>query len=136
VAIVIQPEGNVLERLLDRAHSISPEGLSRHSFSQWDAAQRKTAWGRRNQRRLALVEGGAVLASAAQYDLAAIIDQRPLRVCAIGSLFSEPSHPERRHAQELLERLLDDAADSGAAMALLFSDVNQASPQPASKRFQ
>jgi hypothetical protein len=128
VAIVIQAEGNVLERVLDRAHSISPEGLSRYSFSQWDAAQRKTAWGRRNQRRRALVEGGDVLASATQHDLAAVVDQRAVRVCAIGSLFSEPSHPDGRHAQELLERLLDDAAGSGAAMALLFSDVNQASP--------
>jgi hypothetical protein len=128
VAIVIQAEGNVLERVLDRAHSISPEGLSRHAFSQWDAAQRKTTWGRRHQRRLALVEGGDVLASATQHDLAAVIDQRRLRVCAIGSLVSEPSHPDGRHAQELLERLLDDAAGSGAAMALLFSEVNQASP--------
>jgi hypothetical protein len=34
--------------------------------------------------------GTDVLASATQYDLAVILDQRPVRACGIGSIFSEP----------------------------------------------
>jgi hypothetical protein len=128
VAIVIPAEGAVLERVLETAHSISPEGLSRQAYAKLDAAQLKTAWGRRHQRRLALVERGEVLASAMQYDLAALLDQRPVRVCGIGSLFSEPAHGDGSHAQELVDRVLDEAAADGAAMALLFSDMSHQYP--------
>jgi hypothetical protein len=80
----------------------------------------KTAWGRRHQRRFALVDGADVLASSTQYDLAAVLDQRPVRVCGIGSIFSEPAYRDGGHARELVDRLLGEAARDGAAMALLF----------------
>jgi hypothetical protein len=124
VAIIIPAEGAILERALETAHSISPEGLSRQAYAKFDAAQLKTAWGRRHQRRLALVESGDVLASATQYDLAAVLDQRPVRVCGLGSIFSESPDREGGHAQSLVGRLLEQAARDGAAMALLFSDVS------------
>lgn len=124
VAIVIPAEGAILERVLEMAHSISPEDLTRQAYAKFDAVQMKTAWGRRHQRRLALVESGDVLASATQYDLPAVLDQRPVRVCGIGSLFSEPAHADRGHARELVDRLLDEAARDGAAMALLFSHMS------------
>jgi len=54
-----------------------------------------------------------VLASAAQYDLAAILDQRLVRVCGIGSIFSEQAPRRTGHAEELVERLLDHAARDG-----------------------
>jgi hypothetical protein len=123
VAIVIPAEGAFLERVLRTAHSIAPEGLSRQAYARFEAARMKTAWGRRHQRRFALVDGADVLASATQYDLAAVLDQRPVRVCGIGSIFSEPSHRDGGHAQVLVDRLLGDAARDGAAMALVFSDV-------------
>jgi Histidine kinase-, DNA gyrase B-, and HSP90-like ATPase len=53
VAIVISAEGAILERVLETAHSISSEGLSRQEYAQFDAAQMRTAWGRRSQRRCA-----------------------------------------------------------------------------------
>jgi hypothetical protein len=121
VAIVKPAEGAILDRVLDAAHSISSEGLSRHAYAQFDTAQTRTAWGRRHRRRLALVEGGDVLASAVQYDLAAMLDQGPVRVCGIGSIVSGPGERDGR-AQSLLERVLDQAARDRAAMALLFSD--------------
>jgi GNAT superfamily N-acetyltransferase len=76
------------------------------------------------------VEGADVLASATQYDLAAVLDQRPMRVCGIGSIFSEPAHRDGGHARLLVERLLDQAARDGAAMALLFSDGSPEYCQP------
>jgi hypothetical protein len=124
VALVISAQGAILERVLQTAHSMAPEGLSREAYVKFDAAQMKTAWGRRHQRRFALVDGANVLASATQYDLAAVLDQRPVRVCGIASLFSDPAHRDGEHAPELLNRLLDQATRDGAAMALLFSHIS------------
>ena len=45
------------------------------------AAQMKTAWGRRCQRRFALVEGADLLASAEQYDLDGSFEGRAVRIC-------------------------------------------------------
>ena len=124
MAIVIPAEGAILERVLETAHSFSSEGLSRHASRQFDAAQMRTAWGRQHQRRFALVEGDDVLASAMQYDLAAILDQRPVRVCGIGGILPQPTVPTAGPARELVDRLLERVARDGAAMALLFSDMS------------
>jgi hypothetical protein len=126
VATVVPAEGVILERVLDATHSISLEGLSREAYSKFDAAQMKTAWGRHHQRRFALVDGTDVLASATRYDLAAVLDERPVRVCGIGAMLTQPAHRAGGHARELVERLLDQAARDGAAMALLFSDMSHA----------
>ena len=114
----------MLERVLEAAHSISSEGLSLHAYARFAAAQMRTAWGRRHQRRFALIDGGDVLASAIQYDLAAVLDQQPVRVCGIGEIFPTPTLPTGGPARELVDRLLEQAAGDGAAMALLFSDIN------------
>jgi hypothetical protein len=71
------------------------------------------------------VDGGDVLASAAQYDLTAILDQRPVCVCGIGSIFSEQAPRRTGHAEELVERLLGQSTRNGAVMALLFSEGSQ-----------
>jgi hypothetical protein len=84
----------------------------------------KTAWGRRHRRRFALVEGADLLASATQYSLAAILDRRPMRVCGIGEIFPQATLPTAGPARELVDRLLEQAARDGAAMALLFSDMS------------
>jgi GNAT superfamily N-acetyltransferase len=125
VATVVPAEGVILERVLDATYPVLNGGLSRHAYGTLDAAQRKTVWGRGHRRQFALVAGADVLASAAQYDLAAILDQRPVRVCGIASIFSEPAHRRTGHADELVDRLLDQAARNGAVMALLFSEGTQ-----------
>lgn len=126
--MVIPAEGAILERLLDAAHSSLSEGLSRHAYGQGDAAQMRTAWGRRHQRRFALVEGEDVLASAVRYDLAALLDQQPVRVCGIGEIIPEAALQKGRPAGELVDRLLEQAARDGAAMGLLFSDTRDGPP--------
>jgi hypothetical protein len=124
VTTVIPAEGAMLERVLERAHSISPDGLSRQAYAKFHAAQIKTPWGRHHQRRLALVQDGAVLANATQYDLAAILDERPVRVCGLGSIFSEVLDRDGSHAQSLVRQLLEQATRDGASIALLFSDAS------------
>jgi hypothetical protein len=128
VAFVIPAEGSILERVLDAAHSISSNGLSPHAFALFDAAQMKTACGRRHRRRFALIEGEDVLASAVRYDLAAVLDQQPVRVCGIGEIIPEAALQIGQPAGELVDRLLEQAARDGAAMGLLFSDRRDGPP--------
>jgi GNAT superfamily N-acetyltransferase len=130
VATVVPAEGVILERVRDAMHLISPEGLSRQAYARFDAAQLKTVWGRRHQRRIALVDGAHVLASATQYDLAAVLDRRPVRVCGIGAIFSDPAHSAADYTRELVEGLLDHAASDGAALALLFWEMSEQNGRP------
>jgi hypothetical protein len=111
-------------------HLISPEGLTRQAYAKFHTAQTKTTWGRLHQRPLALVDGAEVLASATQYDLAAVLVQRPVRVCGIGSIVCAPAHRDGDHARELVGRLLDEAARDGAVMALLFSEMSRENYEP------
>jgi Acetyltransferase (GNAT) domain len=124
VATVVPAEGVILKRVLEAAPDISLEGLSHEAYAKFDTAQTKTAWGRYHRRRFALVDGADVLASATQYDLAAVFEQRTVRVFGIGALLTPPAHRAGGHAMELVERLLDEAARNGAPIALLFSDIS------------
>ena len=121
VTSVVPVQGAVLDRVLDATHPISRDGLDRHAYGRLDAARMKTAWGRRSQRRFALVEGDDLLASAVRYDLAGRLEGRAVRVCGIGSVVTEASHRGLGHARKLLETLLDQAARKGSEVALLFS---------------
>jgi hypothetical protein len=121
--MIIPAEGAILEHVLETSRSISSEGLSGHAYGRFDAARMRTAWGRRHQRRFALVEGGDVLASAMQFDLAAVLDQHPVRVCGIAELFPRSALAAGGPARELVERLLEQAAREGVAMAILFADT-------------
>jgi hypothetical protein len=55
VATVVPAEGVILQRVLEAAHPISPEGLSREAYAKFGAALMKTACGRHHRRRFALV---------------------------------------------------------------------------------
>jgi hypothetical protein len=124
VATVVPAEGIILKRVLDAAHANSPEGLSRDAYARFDAAQMKIAWGLHHRRRFALVDGADVLASATRYNLAGVLDERPVRVCGIGEIFTQPASGTSGHARELVDQLVDDASRDGAAIALLFSDMS------------
>jgi hypothetical protein len=124
VATVVPAEGVILKRVLEAAHAISPEGLSREAYAKFAAAQMKTAWGRDHRRRFALVDGADVLASATHYELPGVLDKRPVRVCGIGEVFTLPAHGTSGLARELVDQLLDKASRDGAMIALLFSGMS------------
>ena len=65
-----------------------------------------------------------MLATTTQYDLAAVLDQRPVHVRGIGENFIQPADRTGGAARELVDQLLDEADRDGVAMALLFSDRN------------
>jgi hypothetical protein len=124
VATVVPADGVILDRVREALPLISSEGLSRQAYLKFDTALLKTAWARHHQRRFALVDGADVLASATQYDLAAVLDQRPVRVRGIGEIFTQPADHTGGPARELVDQLLDEAERDGTAMALLFADRN------------
>jgi hypothetical protein len=127
---LIPPEGVILERILHTEYSVWPEGLSRPAFATFHAAQTKTAWALRHQRRYALVAGDEVLASAQRYDLAGILDRQPVHICGIGSVLIDPAQSDRSHPRVLVEQLLNEAERDGADMALLFVPPGPSSPVP------
>jgi GNAT superfamily N-acetyltransferase len=123
MAIVASAEGPLLEQILDATYDTWHEGLSRHAYGRYYAAQVTTAWGLRSLRRLALVEGDEVLASAKVYAVDAVLDGRDVRVVGLGAVFTEALHRGRGVARDLIERILEQSAADGADLALLFSDI-------------
>jgi hypothetical protein len=117
---VVAAEGAILERILDTAHAVLHQDLSRHAVKILDAAQRKTAWALGHQRRFALVEGADVLASAQRYDLTGTLDRQQVRICAIGAVSTELARHSGGDARVLVDRLVDGARQDGTDIALLF----------------
>jgi len=120
---VVPVQGAILDSVLDATHPILHDGLDRQAYGRFDAAQMKTPWGRRCRRRFALVEGVTLLASAERYELSGTFEGRAVRMCGIGSVFTEPSWRGLGHARALLGTLLDQATAQGAEVALLFSQA-------------
>ena len=118
---LVPADGPLLDRVLDARCRTSHLALTRHAHGSFHAAAMKTAWGSRCQRPFALVDGGELLASAEQYDLAGVLDGHAVRVCGIGSVLVEPAHHGPGHARLLIDRLLERAARDGAEVALLFA---------------
>ena len=121
LAQTILARGAVLDRVLDARWRASGEGLNRQAFGRFHAAQMKTAWASRCQSTCALIAGETILASAERYELAGVFDGRPIGVCGIGSVWSEPSPHGAAHARTLIETILDGAEAAGVEMAVLFS---------------
>ena len=116
-------EGAVLRDILAATHEIWSEGLTPSAYERYYTAQLATAWGARQLRRFALVDGPDVLSSAKLYTFAATLDGQPIRVVGLGAVFTELAHRKRGAAAELIERLMTRAADEGADLALLFSEI-------------
>jgi hypothetical protein len=116
---VVAAEGAALSRILETGRPL--EGLSAAAYTRLDAALVKTSWGGRHVRRVAMVDAGNVFASAEHYDLTAILDGRPVRVCGIGSLFPDPTYGTIAHLESLLDFVLADALAGGAQLAVTFS---------------
>ena len=115
---VVAAEGPLLDRVLDARCQSPQNGLSSRACGILHAAQMKTTWGRERQRTFALTDGHEILASAEQYHLTGVFDERAVRICGIGSVQSDPGY-----ASQLVDRLIGAAAREGAEIALLFSDT-------------
>jgi GNAT superfamily N-acetyltransferase len=116
-------EGRLLRDILAATYDIWCEGLTPRAYEQYYTAQLGTAWGQRHLRRVALVTGTAVLASAKEYTFDAVLAGAPVRVVGLGAVFTQPAHRGRGAAAALIERMLAAAAADGADIALLFSEI-------------
>jgi GNAT superfamily N-acetyltransferase len=120
---VVSAEGPFLDRVLDATFTIWHDGLTRGAYARWWTAQLGTPWGSARLKRSALVSGSEVLASAKEYHLDAVLDGHPVAVLGLGAVFTQPEHRSRGYARDLIERLVDRAAEEGAGAALLFSEI-------------
>lgn len=117
----------MLDRILDESHRLWSDGLPRHAYERYNAAQMRTAWGARHLRRLALIgTDGEVLSSAKRYEFEAGLDGRTVKVVGIGAVFTPEAQRGRGYARAIIEQILTDATSSGADLALLFSEIDPA----------
>src|SRR5579863_5091183 len=123
---LVTADARLIERILDGTHALWSEGLSRSDYSRWQKAQMDSAWGQRHLRRVALVEGDELLASAKRYDLTAEAAGGRLSVLGIGAVFTPPVHRGRGHARHLIDTLTTDGGRRGCHAALLFSEIGAA----------
>ena len=124
-------EGAVLDQILDESHSIWSDGLTRQAYGRYNAAQTRTPWGSSHLRRFALVgDGNAVLSSAKRYDLDARLDGRDVKVVGIGAVYTPQDHRGQGYARCIIDELTLAAADEGAELALLFSEIDPAYYEP------
>jgi len=123
MAHLVEAEGATLERIVDDTYNTWHDGLTRPAYGRLNAALAATPWGRAHLRRLALVEGDEVIASAKLYAFDAVLDGRPIAVAGIGAVFTSPARRGRGVARDLVERMLERAATDGADLALLFSEI-------------
>jgi len=65
---VVVADGPLLDQILRLTFEIWNEGLELRAYAQWNAAQRRTPWGRAHLQRFALLDnGGRLLATAKRY---------------------------------------------------------------------
>ncbi len=121
---IVPATGVLLEQILRETFSIWNDGLAAGQYARYWAAQLKTAWGAAHLDRVALVESGAVTASAKRYDLTARIDGRIRRVLGVGAVFTSPERRGRGGARRLLEGILESAVAEGYEFAMLFSEID------------
>ena len=123
MAILVDADGPILERILDDTYPTWGDGLTRSAYGRFYAAQVGLPWSRGRLRRLALVDEGEVLASTKWYVIDAVLDGTPMKVCGIGAVFTSPASRKRGAARDLIEQVLARAAAEGADLALLFSEI-------------
>jgi hypothetical protein len=119
VPTLVAVDGPLLARVVDALPPASRAGLSAAALASSERAVQKTAWAQTHRRRFALVEGDAVLATAVRGLLEARLDDRPVRVAAIGSIWADPTRDAPAHAAALIAGVLDADRDDGADLAML-----------------
>jgi hypothetical protein len=117
---LVPAEGTLLDRILDTTYSVAHEGLSRQAFTTLDLVQRRTAWALRHHRRVALMDGSTVIASAQRFDLAGVLSDQRVGICGIAGVCTDPACGNFHQARELIERLTDEARRNGGDVAILF----------------
>jgi GNAT superfamily N-acetyltransferase len=121
---LVVAEGPLLDHIVSLTFDIWNEGLNERGYSQWNAAQMRTPWGREHLHRVALVDdAGQLLATAKRYRLRIRLDGRDGWMVGIGAVFTPPALRGKGYASQLVEQLLEMARKEGAILAGLFSEI-------------
>jgi GNAT superfamily N-acetyltransferase len=121
---VVIAEGALLEQILGLTFEVWHEGLTERAYSQWNAAQLRTPWGRTHLQRFALVDAaGHLLATAKRYRYRVRLDGRIGWMAGIGAVFTPPLRRGKGYASQLIERLLETERRQGVLLAGLFSEI-------------
>ena len=121
---LVVAEGPLLDQIVSLTFDIWNEGLSERGYSQWNAAQLRTPWGRQHLHRLALIDdAGQLLATAKRYRLRVRLDGRDGWMTGIGAVFTPPLQRGKGYASRLIEELLEMERREGALLAGLFSEI-------------
>lgn len=113
----------LVERITNDTYPIWNEGLSLEGYRRWNDLQTRTAWGKEHLWRVALVEGGEILASAKWHELDCQLNGQPCRVLGIGAVFTPESQRGRGRATALITTMMARAEAEGYQAALLFSEI-------------
>jgi len=125
---LVVADGAVRARVLDALPPSAREGLSAAAFATFEQAVQKTTWARAHRQRIALMDGDVVLATAVRGQLEARLDDRPVRIRAIGSLWADPARAAESPAAALVAALVDAGRDDGADLALVLAPSDGAWP--------
>jgi GNAT superfamily N-acetyltransferase len=124
---VVVADGPLLEQIIGLTFPIWNEGLTEHGYSQWNAAQSRTPWGRTHLQRFALVDDdGRLMATAKRYRYRVRLDGRTGWMAGIGAVFTPPLRRRKGYAAQLIERLVEKERKEGALLAGLFSEIGAA----------
>jgi len=104
---LVPADGPILDEILTATFDVWHEGLSRRAYDRYYTAQLATPWGRSALRRWALVDAGAVLASAKVYQFSGVLDGQSIRIAGLGAVFTQPAHRGRGYARMLVDRILE-----------------------------
>lgn len=121
---LVPADGPLLGQILDESHGIWADGLTPRGYAQFNAAQLRTPWGALRLRRVALVDDhGQLLSSAKRYLLRVRIDGQTCDAVGIGAVYTPQAQRGRGYARIIIEQLVDEARASGAALAMLFTEI-------------
>jgi predicted N-acetyltransferase YhbS len=124
--VELAPDHPLHDRVLDQTYPLWHDQLTPVRYAQYNRAQLRTRWGAAHLRRVALVDGDRVLASAKRYALTVRLDGRHVPTLGIGAVFTPPDLRRRGFARRLLQEMLAAARDAGAELAMLFSEIDPA----------
>jgi hypothetical protein len=112
-------EGPLLARVIDALPAAARDGLSAAAFASSERALQKTTWGQAHRRRFALMDGDTVLATAVRGRLSARLDDAPVRICALGSLWADPARDADAQAAALIAAVIEAGGEDGADLAMV-----------------
>lgn len=131
MAKLVPVGGALLQRIVATTPSAVRGDLSPAAFAKYESAQAQTPWAQAHHRRLALMKGDHVLASATQYELTGRLDREPVTICGIADvLVSAADADQTCWGESLVEDLTRQAARQGAVLALLFRTADASAPVP------